>query len=116
VHDCAELVLLSHHSGGAELKYTALAFSRCGQYLLAVGDAPDFTLTVWDLDNGGNVVIQTQVTEELTGGNVSFFGGQFGPSLFLCVHDPIIRKPENKKLLTLAGYRFTLTSAIITVR
>jgi hypothetical protein len=28
---------------------------------------------------------------------------------------PILRNPENKKLLTLLGYRFTLTSTMITV-
>jgi hypothetical protein len=33
----------------------------------------------------------------------------------LRVHNPIIRNPVNKKLLTFLGYRFTLTSTIISV-
>lgn len=48
VYEYTDLQALSTLECGAELRYAALAFSPCGRFLLAVGDAPDFSLTVWD--------------------------------------------------------------------
>lgn len=71
VYEYTDLEKLATLDCGTELRCSALALSACGRYLLAVGDAPDFVLTVWDWETHA-CLLRTTVPEQLVGGGVSF--------------------------------------------
>jgi hypothetical protein len=71
VYEYTDMEKLATLDCGTELRYSALALSACGRYLLAVGDAPDYVLTVWDWQ-ADVCLLRTTVPERLVGGGVSF--------------------------------------------
>eukprot|EP00241_Pyramimonas_parkeae_P011465 CAMPEP_0114267226 /NCGR_PEP_ID=MMETSP0058-20121206/25139_1 /TAXON_ID=36894 /ORGANISM="Pyramimonas parkeae, CCMP726" /LENGTH=204 /DNA_ID=CAMNT_0001384977 /DNA_START=18 /DNA_END=629 /DNA_ORIENTATION=+ len=60
--------------GEVEIRFNALAFSECGTYIMAIGDAPKFMLSVWDWEKGV-LMASVSVPEELASGNASFLDG-----------------------------------------
>ena len=76
----------------AELKYSMLAFSPCGQYLIGVGDAPHFTLAVWEWDTGA-VLGKMALPEQLSEGCASFLPGMYRAAQLNCQFAPSVSCP-----------------------
>lgn len=52
VHSYPNLEIKNELKGPAKLDYTSLALSDCSPYLVSCTSFPDFTLTVWNWENG----------------------------------------------------------------
>ncbi|KAK3252435.1 hypothetical protein CYMTET_38257 [Cymbomonas tetramitiformis] len=86
VHDYHTFNKVAELEGGAELKYSALGFSACGRFLVALGEVPGLKLTVWDWEHK-EVVASTVVQESHLGNGLSFFPGE-GLGTMFCVAGP----------------------------
>nr|XP_015203067.1 PREDICTED: cilia- and flagella-associated protein 43 [Lepisosteus oculatus] len=66
VYTYPKLVMRSKMKGNTQLQYTALEFSYSGPYLATCSSIPDYTLTVWNWEDGIALCSKPQAGKEIS--------------------------------------------------